>query len=258
MISKQITVTNTVGGSGLIGTEEFLTHEADGYTLGLVNCDLVLNYVTGATTINPSKQMIPLASVEQDPYLLLASKNAPFSDFAGLIEYAEANPGELVIGVTGVGTIPNLMGTILVNAGLDIVSIPYDSAPDAIAGVLSGESDFCISAMAPAVGNIESGDLIPVAVTSAERSSASPDVPTMAEVSDLFADVNLLSWIMIAVPAGTPAEIVSFLKDALSTAVASDAYAVTRESFYFEPITIGVDELESFIAEQAEYYKTLN
>lgn len=256
-IDKQITVTNTVGGSGLIGTQEFLTHDADGYTLGLVNCDLVLNYVTGATEINPSEQMIPLAAVEQDPYLLLAGKDAPFSDFAGLLTYAEANPGELVIGVTGVGTIPNLMGTIFENAGYDIVSIPYDSAPDAIAGVLSGEADFCISAMAPAVGNIDSGDLIPIAVTSSERSTASPDVPTMAEVSDKFADVNLLSWIMIAAPAGTSDEIVTFLKDALSEAVASDSYAETREGFYFEPITIGTDELESFISAQAAYYEKL-
>lgn len=257
VIDQQITVTNKEGGSGLIGTEDFLTRDADGYTLGLVNCDLVLNYVSGATDINPTEAMIPLAAVEQDPYLLLASKDAPFSSFAEFISYAEAHPGELVVGVTGVGTVPNLLGTILTDAGLQVSSVPYDSAPDAIAGVLSGEVSLCISAMAPAVGNIESGDLVPIAVTSAERSTASPDVPTMAETDERFADVNLLSWIMIAAPAGTPDDIVSFLQDALSEAVASDQYAETREGFYFEPITIGVDELADFIAEQSDYYTTL-
>ncbi len=257
VLDRQITVTNQVGGSGLIGTEAFLTHDADGYTLGLLNCDLVLNFVNGTTDINPTERMIPLATVEQDPYLLLAAKDAPFTTFAEFVSYAEANPGQLVVGVTGVGTVPNMLGSILTQAGLQIDSVPYDSATDAIAGVLSGESDICISAMAPAVGNIESGDLVAIAVTSAERSIASPDIPTMAEVDERFADVNLLSWIMIAVPAGAPDDVVTFLQSALSDAVASDQYAETRETFYFEPITIGVDEQQAFIASQADYYKSL-
>ncbi len=257
VIDQQITVTNKEGGSGLIGTEDFLRRNADGYTLGLVNCDLVLNYVSGATDINPTEAFIPLAAVEQDPYLLLASKDAPFTSFAEFVSYAEAHPGELVVGVTGVGTVPNLLGSILTGAGLQVSSVPYDSAPDAIAGVLSGEVSLCISAMAPAVGNIDSGDLVPIAVTSAERSTASPDIPTMAETDDRFANVNLLSWIMIAAPAGTPDDIVSFQQEALSEAVASDQYAETREGFYFEPITIGIDELAGFIAEQSDYYTTL-
>lgn len=257
VLDRQIAVTNQVGGSGLIGTEAFLTHDADGYTLGLLNCDLVLNFVNGTTDINPTERMIPLATVEQDPYLLLAAKDAPFSTFAEFIAYAEANPGQLVVGVTGVGTVPNMLGSILTKAGLQVDSVPYDSATDAIAGVLSGESDICISAMAPAVGNIESGDMVAIAVTSADRSIASPDIPTMAEVDDRFADVNLLSWIMIAVPAGTPDDAVAFLQSALSDAVASEQYAATRETFYFEPITIGVDEQQDFIAAQADYYKSL-
>ena len=118
VIDQQITVTNKEGGSGLIGTEDFLRRNADGYTLGLVNCDLVLNYVSGATDINPTEAFIPLAAVEQDPYLLLASKDAPFTSFAEFVSYAEAHPGELVVGVTGVGTVPNLLGSILTGAGL--------------------------------------------------------------------------------------------------------------------------------------------
>ena len=257
VFNKAITVTNTVGGSGLIGTEEFLSHDADGYTLGLVNCDLVLNNVSGATDIVPSERMIPLAAVEQDPYMMLASKNADFTTFAEFIEQAQANPGKLAVGVTGVGTVPNLMGTILLQAGLDVRVIPYDSAPDAVAAVMAGESDMCISAMAGAVGQIDSGDLIPMAVTTLERSQALPEVPTMAEVSDLFADVNLLSWIMIALPAGTDASIVEFWQNALADAVVSESYAATRESFYFEPITIKNTELETFIADQAAYYQEL-
>ena len=257
VMDKNITVENIVGGSGLIGTEAFLSREADGYTLGLVNCDLVLNYVNGTTTINPMEQFTLLAAVEQDPYLLLAGKNDKFSTFAEFIAYAEQNPGELVIGVTGVGTIPNLLSTIMKSAALDVKSIPYDSATDAIAAVIAGESDICISAMAPAVGNIQSDDLIPIAVTSSYRSTASPDVPTMAEVDERFADVNLLSWIMVAVHAGVDEEIVSFLQDALSEAVASEQYAKTRSTFYFEPITIGTDDLANFIVDQGEYYKTL-
>ncbi len=257
VLDKNITVTNTVGGSGLIGTEEFLSHDADGYTLGLLNCDLVLNYVSGATDINPTERMIPLAAVEQDPYLLLGSKNASFSTFAQFLEQANANPDTLVVGVTGVGTVPNLLGAILLNAGVAVKVVPYDSAPDAIAAVLANEADICISAMAPAIGQIDSGDLVPLAVTSADRSQASPDVPTMAEVSDLFKDVNLLSWIMIALPAGVDDSVVTYWKNALADAVASDTYAATRESFYFEPITITTDQLSDFVAEQSEYYKTL-
>lgn len=254
---KKITVTNEVGGSGLIGTEDFLSHENDGYTLGLVNCDLVLNHVTGATEIDPLKDMIPLAAVEQDPYLLLGKSDASFSTFAEFIAYCEENPGQVVVGVTGVGTIPNLLGTILSNAGLQVTVIPYDSATDAVAGVLAGEADICISAMAPCVGNIESGDLTALAVTSTNRSQASPDVPTMAEVDDRFKDVNLLSWIMIALPSGTDEEIVNTWKTALSEAVASDSYAETRANFYFEEITLKTSDLTSFVESQGAYYETL-
>lgn len=79
----------------------------------------------------------------------------------------------------------------------------------------------------------------------------------MAEVDKRFANVNLISWIMIAAPAKTPDAIVAYMQEILSKAAVSDSYASIRKEFYFDPITLTVEEMADFITEQGEYYKSL-
>lgn len=258
MLSKNIIVSNVAGGSGLVGATQFVNSAADGYTIGVLNCDLVLNHALGNTDIS-SDQFIPLACIEQDPYLLLVSADAPYDTFEEFVEYAKANPGTISIGDTGSGAVPHLVYTVLnKQLGLDVKTVAYDSSADSVIATVSGECQATVTAPGPAAGQLEAGALKAIACSGAERLSAYPDVPCMSESYDELADMNVLSWIMVVALKDTPADAVAFLQDIFSTAASSDAYRETLESFSFQPVSpMDNDEMLAFVAAQADYYASV-
>lgn len=258
MLSKNIIVSNVAGGSGLVGATQFVNSPADGYTIGVLNCDLVLNHALGNTDIS-SDQFIPLACVEQDPYLLLVAADAPYDTFEEFVEYAKANPGTISIGDTGSGAVPHLVYTVLSKQlGLDMKTVAYDSSADSVIATVSGECQATVTAPGAAAGQLEGGTLKAIACSGAERLSAYPDVPCMSELYDELADMNILSWIMVVALKDSPADAVSFLQDIFSTAATSDAYRETLESLSFQPVpAMDNDEMLAFVAAQADYYASV-
>ena len=122
-----------------MGATQFTNAAADGYTIGVLNCDLVLNNVMGNTDITYD-QFAPLACIENDPYLFVVSKDAPYQTFEEFVEYAKANPGTVTVADTGSGAAPHLAYLALVqDLGLDLKTVAYDSAADSVVAVVSGE-----------------------------------------------------------------------------------------------------------------------
>ena len=231
VISTNFMVSNVTGGSGLVGATQFTNAAADGYTIGVLNCDLVLNNVMGNTDITYD-QFAPLACIENDPYLFVVSKDAPYQTFEEFVEYAKANPGT--------------------------VTVAYDSAADSVVAVVSGEVQAAITASGAAVGQMDGGNIVPLAVTSNERLSTYPDVPAMGELYEELADMQVNSWIMLAVSADTDPAIVSFLQEAFAPAAVSDAYRATQEGFFFQPVEeMSNEDMLSFVASQQDYYTSL-
>lgn len=258
MLDKNIIVSNVAGGSGLVGATQFVNSAADGYTIGVLNCDLVLNHALGNTDIS-SDQFIPLACIEQDPYLLLVPADAPYDTFEEFVDYVRANPGTVSIGDTGSGAVPHLVYTVLnKQLGLDMKTVAYDSSADSVIATVSGECQATVTAPGAAAGQLEAGALKAIACSGAERLSAYPDVPCMSELYDELKDMNILSWIMVVALKDTPADAVSFLQEIFSTAAASDAYRETLESFSFQPVpAMNNEEMLDFVAAQADYYASV-
>ena len=210
VVTKNFIVSNVTGGSGLVGASQFVNAKSDGYTIGVLNCDLVLNNVLGNTDIT-SDQFVPLACIENDPYLFVVSKDAPYQTFEEFVDYAKAHPGEVTVADTGA-----------------------------------------------AVGQMDGGNIVPLAVTSNERLSTYPDVPAMGELYTELADMQVNSWIMVAVKADTDPEIISFLQDAFAPAAVSDAYKATQEGFFFQPVEeMSNEDMLNFVAAQHSYYESL-
>ena len=230
----------------------------DGYTIGVLNCDLVLNNVLGNTDIT-SNQFVPLACIENDPYLFVVSKDAPYQTFEEFVEYAKAHPGEITVADTGAGAAPHLGYLALVqDLGLDLKTVAYDSAADSVVAVVSGEVQAAITASGAAVGQMDGGNIVPLAVTSNERLSTYPDVPAMGELYTELADMQVNSWIMVAVKADVDPEIVSFLQSAFAPAAVSDAYKTTQEGFFFQPVEeMSNEDMLNFVADQHSYYESL-
>ena len=101
VVTKNFIVSNVTGGSGLVGASQFVNAKSDGYTIGVLNCDLVLNNVLGNTDIT-SDQFVPLACIENDPYLFVVSKDAPYQTFEEFVDYAKAHPGEVTVADRGI------------------------------------------------------------------------------------------------------------------------------------------------------------
>lgn len=124
--------------------------------------------------------------------------------------------------------------------------------------VVSGEVQAAITASGAAVGQMDGGNVVPLAVTSNERLSTYPDVPAMGELYTELADMQVNSWIMVAVKADVDPEIVSFLQSAFAPAAVSDTYKTTQEGFFFQPVEeMSNEDMLNFVAEQHSYYESL-
>ncbi len=258
MLKKNIIVSNVAGGSGLVGATQFVNSKADGYTIGVLNCDLVLNHALGNTDIS-SDQFIPLACIEQDPYLFLVPADAPYDTFEEFVDYVKANPGKISIGDTGSGAVPHLVYTVLNKfLGLDMKTVAYDSSADSVIATVSGECDATVTAPGAAAGQLEAGTLKAIASSGAERLSAYPDVPCMSESYEELKDMNILSWIMVVALKDSPADAVAFLQEIFSAAATSEEYAKTLQDFSFQPVpAMDNAAMLAFVADQAEYYASV-
>ena len=160
---------------------------------------------------------------------------------------------------TGAGAAPHLGYLALVqDLGLDLKTVAYDSAADSVVAVVSGEVQAAITASGAAVGQMDGGNIVPLAVTSNERLSTYPDVPAMGELYTELADMQVNSWIMVAVKADVDPEIVSFLQSAFAPAAVSDTYKTTQEGFFFQPVEeMSNEDMLNFVADQHSYYESL-
>ncbi|MDR2391973.1 MAG: tripartite tricarboxylate transporter substrate binding protein [Planctomycetota bacterium] len=251
------TVTNMPDGSGLVAANRVTSSPKDGYTLGIVNVDLLNNIVRKNTTITID-QYIPLVFTQADPYLLLVRKDAPCKTFRELVEYIKARPGEVMFGDSGPGSSPHVAIVGMQRGlGLDININGYDNNLESTLAVLNGECQATVAHASAAVGYLQSGDVIPLAVTSPERLSLYPDVPGMGEVYPEIADVKALSMVCVAALAGTDPAAIDFLANAFGQSVRTEKFTKQLERLHSQPVTpLSVREMAEFFARQMEFLES--
>jgi tripartite-type tricarboxylate transporter receptor subunit TctC len=213
-LGQQVVVENRGGAAGNIGLEAAAKSDPDGYTIFLGNIGTIaINAaVFQSLNIKPQSDFIAVTEVVDVPGVLIANAAFPPNTVKELVDYAKANPGKLNYGSPGSGSQNRLEMEMFRQAagGMDMVHIPYKGgAGPAVTGLMAGETQLMFTTAPSALGFIKGGRLKVLAVTSARRVAALPDVPTMVESG--FPRSVTGSWQGVFVPKGTPPQVVDKL-----------------------------------------------
>lgn len=209
----QVIADNRPGAGGTIGMNIAARSPGDGYTivLGQAGNIAVAPALYAKLPYDPLKDVIPVTQVVAPPLVVVSHPSFPAKDVKGLIAAARAKPGAITYGSPGNGLIGHLALEMLKSmTRVDMVHIPYTGAARALTELIGGQIVVYASSMPPAVPMIKAGRLKALAVTSAKRIAAMPEVPAVSETVPGYAAVN---WYGVFVPAGAPREIVARLND---------------------------------------------
>lgn len=224
-LGQQVVVDNKPGASGNIGTALVKGAPADGYTLVLAfDGTMVINpHVFSKLPFDTLADFTPIGKIGDAVLILVAHPDAPVKTVADVIAVSKSKPGGLAFGTSGTGGTPHIAGELLkIRTGANLVHVPYKGGGQAMTDVLGGQIPLVYTAVAGAHGFVKSGKLRAIAVSSAQRTSALPDVPTFVESG--VPDFVVNSWVGILAPAGLPAPIAQRLNTELN-AVLNDPAA---------------------------------
>jgi len=206
---QPVVVDNRTGAAGVVGTELVAKSAADGYTLLLTyaGSQAVNQSIYSKLPFDSVKDFTTVATVATTPFFLVVGVNSPIKDFPDLIARAKARPGSMTYSTSGNGSINHLLSESLkVEAGIDMVHVPYKAIAAALTDVISGNVDNAFAAVPSAIQLIRGGKLRAIAVSSAKRNAGLPDVPSIAEMG--YPNFDVSPWWGILGPAGLPKAVV--------------------------------------------------
>jgi tripartite-type tricarboxylate transporter receptor subunit TctC len=188
-----------------------------------------------------SQDFAPIAQLAEGPFFLTVNPALGVHSVADLVALAKSKPGELTYGSVGAGSLPHLCGVLFEQqAGIKLVHVPYPGSPESVTDLIAGRIAMIFVVGSSTIGQINAGQLLPLATTGAKRASLLPNVQTMTEAGIAGFDFNL--WLGLLAPAGTPQPIIAALADAAHKAMHTvDAVTALHKQGY-EPLDAGPDE----------------
>ena len=254
-LGQPIVIENKPGAQGSIGAAQVAKAAPDGYTVlvGSATTQAAAAALLKSIPYDPVRDFEPVTALGHIAQVLVVRADSPYRDVAALVAAARANPGRLNYGQ---GSSGNLLpaATLVKRLGLDVARVNYRSPPQAMAEVLSGQVQFMFIDVSAALGQIRSGALRALAVSSAAESPLLPGVPPIASVLPGF---ELLTWFAMYLPAGTPAAVAASLGDAARKALADPAVARKLSEMGFETYTGTPAQLAAFTRGEVEKWKGL-
>lgn len=219
-IGASVVVENKPGAGGNIGTQGVARSAKDGYTLLLtINSAQAINPALYKNPgFDPINDFVPLYYIGATPYVLVSPPGSPYKTLADVVTAAKKKSGELSYASAGNGTISHLLGAMLnTSAGIEMQHIPYKGVAPAINDVLGGQVPLAFASLPSALNYIKAGKLQAIAISSAKRSSAAPEIPTIAETyPDCVGEV----WVAIFAPIGVNADVVKKTQAAMDKVLA--------------------------------------
>ena len=227
-LGQPVVIDNKPGAGGNVGAAEVARAPADGYTLLMASPALTISPAVYKNLPYQPSQLAPVALLGRVPNVLLVNPASGIGKVQDLVGRAKAKPGQLNYASNGNGTSLHLSAELFKRRSETFIThVPYRGAAAAITALLSGEVDMMFDNLPSAIGQIQAGKLRALAVTTAQRSSALPDVPTLAEAGmDGF---NVSAWFGVAAPAGLPAPVATRLADALQKVVQQPEVAAAMQ-----------------------------
>ena len=206
-LGSQVIVENRPGAGGLLGIEQGVKAKPDGYTLTLIASSYTVNAALYPLKYDPVADITPVVQISQGPMIVVANPKFPAKSVQDLIKLAKEKPGTINFASAGQGSITHMVAEFFqYRAGVKMNHVPYKGTGPALTDTISGQTDIFFSSTATALPHVKSGRLRAIAVSSAKRLPAEPDVPTIAESA--VAGFDVILWHGLIAPKGVPAPIV--------------------------------------------------
>ncbi|KUL95107.1 hypothetical protein DK26_13865 [Bosea sp. WAO] len=255
-LGQPFVVENRLGAGGVVGSAAAARAAADGYTFIMGNAGS--HGINAATYANipydVMRDFTPVSLVYKAPNIFIASTKLPVKSMAELISYAKANPGKLSYASGGSGSSAHMNSEYLkVLTGIEATHVPYRGAGPALNDIVSGQVEFMAVNLPPAIGLVTSGQVTPLAVTTAKRAPALPSVPTVAESG--FAGYETVAWFGLLGPQGVPPAIVERLHAEIVKACADTQIQEKLAVLGGETVCNSPAEFKSFLAADIARWK---
>ena len=255
---QPVFVDSRPGGSAMIGTDFVAKSAPDGYTLMLAaSSEVSMNVVLfKKMPYDPVRDLQPVTLVGTTPPLLLAHPSLPVKSVKDLVALARSKPGALSYGSIGTGTPQHFAGELM-NATfrIDLLHIPYKGAAPALIDIIGGHIPLALTAPTTAIPHVKAGRLRALAVTSAERSGAIPDVPTVAESG--APGFNIVQWYAIWMPAKPPRDVLEKLQSELVRIIQSPDYKQRQLEVATDVVGSSAEALANFQKTEIEKYRKI-
>ena len=257
-LRQSVVIENRAGAGGVIGSLVVAKSPADGYTLvfGTIASHAILPILQKPTPYDPVKDFAPVTLVASTPNVLLANPAVPVKSVAELLAMARSKPGTVNFGSTSLGGSPHMSGELLKAAAqIDMLHIPYKGTGPAITDLVGGQVQVMISTFASALPHVKSGRLRALGVTSARRSTATPEVPTLMESG--VPDYDYSTWYALFVPARTPRPVIDKLNQATRQTLATADMKQKFDAQGVEAWSNTAAELGAYLRAETEKWGTV-
>ena len=256
-LGQPVIVENRPGAGATLGADYVAKSKADGYTLlvGAVH-HTIASAVYKKLPYDFQKDFAPITEIALVPNVLVINTATPAKNVSELVALAKAQPGKLNYGSNGNGTAQHLIGTQFENiTGTDLVHIPYKGSGPLATDLLGGQITMSFDTISPVLQHIKSGKLRALAVTTAKRSSALPDVPTLDEAGLKGFDIG--TWFGVLAPVATPKDVAARLNAEMVKVIQSPDFRKRMDEIGAEPIGNSAEQMAQQIKVETEKFAKL-
>lgn len=244
-----VVMQNMTGAVGAIALNHVAGASADGYTL-LMGAENPMLYKVMGLGDKDYSEFTPINILARGTPMLVANNDAPFDDYAGMMDYIRANPGELKMGATGPGGLPSVITAMMntVEGTLDVIAVPYDGDGPALTGLQGGAIDVMPAVLGAAIEGIRAGNMKAIAIFDVEQNEKLPNVPLVTSFNDGYN--TYLPWgpfFGVFAPNGTPDDVIAKLSAAYATGATHPDFIKLMDDRGFTMMGISGDEAADFL-----------
>jgi tripartite-type tricarboxylate transporter receptor subunit TctC len=256
-LGQPVIVDNRAGAGGAIGSDVAAKSPPDGYTMlvGTSSTMAIAPYVYTKLPYEPTRDFAPVTLLGTADIMIVVNSQVPVHNVHELLAYAKANPGKLTFASGGNGSISHLLGEYFKSmAGIDMLHVPYKGDAQMVTDLLGGQVDMAFGTAVAFLPYVKSGKVRALAVTNPKRSTTQTQLPTVSESG--VPGYEAVQWFGIAVPTGTPKEIVQRLSDEIRAILALPDVRARFAELGFDVVGDTPDEFAAFLrAENAKWKK---
>ena len=250
-LGQQFIIENRPGASTNVATEAVARAPSDGYTLLAVGSTSTINATLhDKLSFNLNRDFAMVAGLNRSPLVLEVHPAVPVNTVPEFIAYAKANPGKISMASFGAGSTSHVAGEMFkIDAGVDMIHVPYNGSGPMLIDLLGGQVQAAFDNLPASVGHIRAGKLRALAITSAMRSGALPNVPTLAE---FLPGYEVSAFIGVAVPKNTPDEIIDKLNKEINLGLADPNIKARLAELGSVPLVLSPAEFSKLVAHETE------